>query len=210
MIGKKIVSTWDISNCKPLQMDLLVGGEYCMTSTSLHQTVKQRRVDTEANLSYKGFNIDFFCDSWHEKLKHVQSVSSEFAFAGEVQAFTEWVVRNGCLREELTQVVSNIAYLEQFESIIKIVHKYDEQYELLLDGCSEYESFRDVVEFLQDLPHEFLATLRNIVVKYLDTSCGSFFDESWELPDFKQEKSTNTWKEGVEQVSTPSIFFIGG
>ncbi|GBF34624.1 hypothetical protein DCCM_3744 [Desulfocucumis palustris] len=120
----------------------------------------------QTNFTYKGFGWESFYQSWLTKISILAEKSLQHDFTKDISDWCNWVSKNNIASEkEIFEKHLLALNINSLDILTKVIEKFEEQFQILINGSSEYWEFKTVVDFLQDLPYQVLETIEELESK---------------------------------------------
>lgn len=115
---------------------------------------------------YKGLGWDNLYHSWLNKLEEVNKSCEQHNFSKKISEWLRWIRNNNIFHErEIFERHFQFLNLQSLETLHKVVKRYEEQYEILIEDCLDYDEFKTVIDFMQDYPYHILETINDLESK---------------------------------------------
>lgn len=174
-----------------------------MTKTKRSEYVFDRSIDNSF------YDIaDLFYKLWCEMSKKLIAEGEKFGYRDSLERWINRVCSNKEDRiDSIKMMIAKLDY-KSLEVSNRISHRYNEQFELYLTKCNNYESVMNLVEYWGDLPARFEGVLQKIldnmdVPDLVETNV--HLDQTYSPPP-KEGK----FEYDVEEVGKPTSFFMEG
>ena len=111
----------------------------------------------DTSVAFKGFGWESFCNKWLKKLSSLKKDASKFEFSTSISELVDWVQKNNVANDKnVFEKSFKPLSFESRQTLLKVLEKYEEQYDLLISDCFTYDDFWTVITFLQDFPHQII------------------------------------------------------